>query len=159
MSLSTDPFSDDSPLVPGGRHREEANFDITAMIDLVFMMNIFFLVTMVSAALNELDLPSSSHCIPVDEEASIVISILKGPADSGDARVFLGSGESGRLLSSLSEQEDELRAAIETGIASGKDTVLIQAEKNVTLREIAQTGRIVAAIQNIRMKLAVIEEQ
>lgn len=39
----------DGPLVTHRPLRDDAKFDITAMIDLVFMMNIYFLVTTVTA--------------------------------------------------------------------------------------------------------------
>ena len=54
----------DSPyagLFPKQTRHADAEFDITAMIDLVFMMNIYFLVTFVTAALNTLFSQSVSH--------------------------------------------------------------------------------------------------
>ena len=58
MPASSSPF-EDNPLVKRRPIHDEAKFDITAMIDLVFMMNIFFLVTSVTAALAEIDLPAA----------------------------------------------------------------------------------------------------
>ena len=42
-------------------HEETPEFDITAMVDLVFMMNIYFLVTFITVALAEINLPTASH--------------------------------------------------------------------------------------------------
>ena len=56
----------DDRLLPAKPLAEEARFDITAMIDLVFMMNIFFLVTTVAAALAELDLPPARHAVAAE---------------------------------------------------------------------------------------------
>ena len=78
MTAHSSPF-DDNPLVPRRRLHDEAKFDITAMIDLVFMMNIFFLVTTVTAALAEIDLPAARHCAPADRDTSIVFTIMAGP--------------------------------------------------------------------------------
>ena len=47
----------ESVLVPSKPLVDDARFDVTAMVDLVFMMNIFFLVTWVDMALAEIDLP------------------------------------------------------------------------------------------------------
>lgn len=155
-STSSQIFSDNAPLIRKNKGHEEASFDITAMIDLVFMMNIFFLVTMVTAALNELDLPAAKHCLPVDEETAVVITVLKGSSRDGDARVFLGEGDSGEQLTSFDEQEQRIRAAVDDGMAQGRNTVLIMAEKDVPLREVARTSRIVAEIPKLELKLAVV---
>ena len=50
------PFDDDM-LVPRKSLADDARFDVTAMVDLVFMMNIFFLVTWAEMARAEIDLP------------------------------------------------------------------------------------------------------
>ncbi len=158
-SSSSNMFDDNSPLIKKKKGHDEANFDITAMIDLVFMMNIFFLVTMVTAALNEMDLPNARNCVPVDEEEAVVISLLKGATDDGDARFFLGEGDSGEQLTTFDEQEQRIRAVVEENVSIGRNTVLIMAEKNVPLREVARAGRIVAGIPKLELKFAVIEGQ
>ena len=55
------PF-EENVLVPHKPLVDDARFDVTAMVDLVFMMNIFFLVTWVETALAEIDLPTARHC-------------------------------------------------------------------------------------------------
>ena len=61
---------DGSPdeLISRGEHHDDAEFDITAMIDLVFLMNLYFLVTFITAALGELELPTANHCAALDGE-------------------------------------------------------------------------------------------
>ena len=74
-------------LVPSKPLVDDARFDVTAMVDLVFMMNIFFLVTWVDMALAEIDLPAARHCAAADKEESVVLTITKGP------RVYLGDAQ------------------------------------------------------------------
>ena len=50
------PFGED--LLPAQAAGGRCSFDVTAMVDLVFMMNIFFLVSWIGAALSEIDLPA-----------------------------------------------------------------------------------------------------
>jgi len=57
---------------------DDARFDVTAMVDLVFMMNIFFLVTWPKCARAEIDLPTARHCTAAQKEQSIVFTVLKG---------------------------------------------------------------------------------
>lgn len=156
-STSSGLFADDAPLIRKKKGHDEASFDITAMIDLVFMMNIFFLVTMVTTALDELDLPAAKNCVPVDEETAVVISLLKGITPSDDARVFLGDGDNGEQLGTLDEQEHRIRTVVEESMAAGVNTVLIKAERSVSLDDVARTGRIVATIPKLELKFAVVE--
>ena len=72
------PF-EENVLVPAKPLVDDARFDVTAMVDLVFMMNIFFLVTWVEMALAEIDLPTARHCAAADKEESVVLTITKGP--------------------------------------------------------------------------------
>ena len=81
-------FADESgggPLIPRKTHENHSEFDITAMIDLVFMMNIYFLVTTITAALADINLPSAQHCSPADLETSVVITILAATSSAGAA--------------------------------------------------------------------------
>ena len=64
---------------------EPPEFDITAMVDLVFMMNIYFLVTFVSAALGEINLATANHCKALDGDTAITISILPRGVDPAPA--------------------------------------------------------------------------
>ena len=137
---------------------DEAKFDITAMIDLVFMMNIYFLVTMVTAALEEINLPSARHCIPAERDSSVIISILDN-LDGGAARVFVGEDDSGDSLRDLAEQEQAVRSAVQEAVAAKMTTVLIKAERNVRLRDVARVGRWAAASPGMELKLAVIEKE
>ena len=149
---------DDEPLIAKKPNHNEANFDITAMIDLVFMMNIFFLVTMVTAALEEINLPSSNHCVAADAGESVIVSILESPDDGGAGLVFLGEGSSGEPLTTLEDQERQIRTAVEEGIELKKTTFLIKAERNVSLRDVARVGGWAASVQGVELKLAVIEK-
>jgi len=149
---------DDGPLIARKPSQDEAKFDITAMIDLVFMMNIFFLVTMVTAALEEINLPSARHCVPADRDASVIISILEAP-DGGAGLVFVGEANSGASVKELADQERRIKAAVEEGVQARKTTVLIKAEKNVHLRDVARVGSWAASVTGIELKLAVIEKE
>ncbi|HEY3968209.1 MAG TPA: biopolymer transporter ExbD [Planctomycetaceae bacterium] len=148
---------DDNPLVPRRPAHDEAKFDITAMIDLVFMMNIFFLVTSVTAALSEMDLPTAKHCSPSDRDTAILITIMASP-DRSPGRVFLGDAEEGKLVPE-GDEERVIRAAVEAGVRSDKKTVLIKAEKNARLRDIARIGSLAVAVPGTELKLAVIEKE
>ena len=152
------PGLDDNPLVPRRPIHDEARFDITAMIDLVFMMNIFFLVTTVTAALAEIDLPAARHCAPADRDSSVIFTITTG-ADRGAGQVYLGETDEGKPLGDLDAQERAVRDAVEAGVRANKKTVLIKAEKDVRLRDVARVGGIAVSVPGTELKLAVIEKE
>ena len=87
--------SDD--LIAPRAHKEPPEFDITAMVDLVFMMNIYFIVAFVTMALSEIDLPNASHVAPLDPESATVITLVGG-GERAAGRLFgrqgIGPGRS-----------------------------------------------------------------
>lgn len=155
-NLSDDVFGD-NPLTPRRAFHDEARFDITAMIDLVFMMNIFFLVTTVGASMAEIDLPTARHCAPADRDMSVIVTILASP-DRGPGRVFLEDTPEGRPLE-LAQQERSIREAVEAGVRAKKNTVLIKAEKSVRLRDVARVGTVANSVPGIELKVSVIEKE
>jgi biopolymer transport protein ExbD len=150
----------DDPLSQGlvsRRHKkDDAEFDITAMIDLVFMMNIYFLVTFLGVASGDLALPSANHGRPLDAAKAIPISIVAGK-DFGSVDVYLGDGKKGTAITDSVEQEERIAAAVEAGTAAGKSAVILKAEKNVRLREIKRIS-IAAAHEGVTLHMAVMEK-
>jgi biopolymer transport protein ExbD len=134
----------------------DAHFDITAMIDLVFMMNIYFLVTFVGAVMEEVNLPAADHAAPLDADVATVLTVLAGP-DSQSVIVYVGDGRQGPALADPEQQAERIAAAVDQGAAQGKRAVLIKAEKAVRLREM---GRLAAAAarEGISLHLAVMEK-
>ncbi len=149
---------DDESILPRKASHNEAEFDITAMIDLVFMMNIFFLVTTVAAASAQINLPSSSHCVAADPDVSVIVSILESQEDGGSGQVYLGEANGGVPLETLDDQERQIKVAVEEGVELKKNTFLIKAESNVSLRDVARVGGWAASMQGVELKLAVIEK-
>ncbi len=157
MSHSVYSHEDDEPLSRRKPMHDEAKFDITAMIDLVFMMNIFFLVTTVGAALAEMDLPVARHVVAADLEAAVVLSLALDP--NGGTVLYLGDGIDGEPIASPEEQTKAVLTAVEAGVRDQKTTVLIKAEKNVKLRDLNRIASAASSIQGIELKLAVIEKE
>jgi biopolymer transport protein ExbD len=157
MSESASLLGDD-PLFPRKSMHDEAKFDITAMIDLVFMMNIFFLVTTVTAALAEIDLPSAKHCAPADRDNAVMITIM-APVDQGPSLVYLGDAGEGRPLPEGDAEERAIKDAVQAGVRADKKIVLIKAERNVRLRDVSRIGSLAVSVPGTELKLAVIEKE
>jgi biopolymer transport protein ExbD len=142
-------------MVPKPAPMGSARVDMTAMIDLVFMMNIFFLVTSLVAALAEIDLPAAKHVVAADLETSVVLTVMAG--EGGRPRVYLGDGASSEPLPEA-EQDERIAAAVEEELKGGKTAVIIKAEKNVPMREIARIAADATAREGTKLNLAVMEK-
>jgi biopolymer transport protein ExbD len=141
-------------LLPVKSAHDDAHFDITAMIDLVFMMNIFFMVTALTAALAEIALPEAEHCLPADSDGAVIVTVTAN-AD-GDPLVYLGDGEVGTPLDAA-QQAHDIPAAIEQALAEGHNTVIIKAEHNVRHKSVAEVARLAAEIEDVKLHLGVRE--
>jgi biopolymer transport protein ExbD len=134
----------------------DPEFDITAMVDLVFMMNIFFLVTFVTAALSEINLPAANHAVPLDSEKAAVITVLAGP-DWKTVLVYLGDGKTGAPIVEPDDQVTQIANAVERAAAEGKESVLLKAEKGIRLREIKRIGA-AASRDGMKLHIAIMEK-
>jgi biopolymer transport protein ExbD len=142
-------------LIPPRAHKEPPEFDITAMVDLVFMMNIYFIVAFVTMALSEIDLPSASHVAPLDPASATVITLVGGGTEP--LVVYLGDKESGEAVHGLDEQESRVRAAVEQGVAEGKAEVLIKGEKKLPLSELYRISTAATSVEGVKLNVAVRE--
>jgi biopolymer transport protein ExbD len=144
-----------TPLIaPRGAH-EDPEFDITAMVDLVFLMNLYFLVTFIMAALSEINLPTANHAAPLDADTAVMLTLI-GTLDGQGVSVYLADGEKGEALNEPAAQEEAVRQAVEKGMAEGKKNVLIKAEKKVRLRELFRVST-AAAVEGVKLHVAVTE--
>lgn len=135
---------------------EDPHFDITAMIDLVFMMNIYFMFTFLSIAAGEIALPSANHCGPLDPETATVITILNG-AQWDQVQVVIGGGDSAPVIDP-DDQVKVVQDAINLGLAAGKSAVIIKAEHTVRLRELRRLCAVASEMPEVTLHLAVLEK-
>jgi biopolymer transport protein ExbD len=138
------------------RKQEDSEFDITAMVDLVFLMNLYFLVAFITSALGEINLPAATHVAPLDGDTAVVLTLI-GTLDGKGITVFLADGEKGDAVSDADAQEEAVKRYVEKGVADGKKNVLIKAEKKVRLRELFRISS-AAALEGVKLHVAVTEK-
>ena len=142
-------------LLPGHKKHDDAEFDITAMIDLVFLMNIYFMFLFITQSMSETpDLPSAVHAAPLVMDDAIMITILATP-DPHVVIVELDT-EKGEGIRDPAVQEAKIAAAVDAAAAQKKTKVLIKSQKSVRLRE---TQRIATAAgrEGVTLHVAVME--
>jgi len=136
--------------------QEPPEFDITAMVDLVFMMNIYFLVTFVTVAMGELNLPSANHCAALDADTAVVLKVVRS-LDGESVTVQLGDGDKAESVAPGADQEQRISAAVDQGVAAGKTAVLLKAEKKVRLADLFRIAT-AASVEGVKLHVAVLEK-
>ena len=121
------------------QEHDDHSFDVTAMVDVVSLMNIYFLVTFVGAAMGLFDLPQAKHCKALDPEKATIFTVLRGRGDS--IEVYFGDGKKGAAVEAPDEQEQRIEEAVRTAIAAGKPDVLFKADKLIRLRDMRRLAR------------------
>jgi len=136
---------------------QDADFDITAMVDLVFMMNIYFLVTFITVALADTNLPAAANASALDADTAVVITIARGP-DGRSSEISFGSDRKSTPLSDPAEQEQGIQKVVEDGMIAGKTAVLLKAEKNVRLGDVFRIAT-AAKLEGVTLHVAVLEKE
>jgi biopolymer transport protein TolR len=144
------------------RALEDTEMDITPMIDITFLLLIFFIVASKMEEAANVPLPPAKTGGNVVIKECVVITI--GPGDTEDtAKVYAGDGDAAENLLDSSDTktlEAELQAYVEEQISGDrrKTTVLIKGAKGVKHKHISMTAKTAARVAEVtNMAWAVME--
>jgi biopolymer transport protein ExbD len=151
--------SDEPPLVRGTDRKDDFDMDITPMIDITFLLLIFFVVCSTLDKQTPIELAQAKHGKGVGERDCIIITIGNGGVDA--APVFLADSADG---DPLPEDFEEQRSLIEAAVQKAKtderkEDVLIKADRNVAHRDVARVIKAVSRVEGMKIHLAVLESQ
>jgi len=142
---------------------EEAEMDITPMIDCTFLLLIFFIVTSKMTADTPIDLPIAKHGGAVVMKESVIITVAKGEGSA--AAIYKGDNtDAANLLpgENLEAQEDAITEYIEQESALSsppKRFVLIKGAKGVKHGDVARVAQAAAKSEVEQLYVAVLEVQ
>lgn len=140
----TDPQNDSAmqPLLRSKTY-DDSEMDITPMIDITFLLLIFFLVASKMDSAADVSLPKARYGMPVVEKSSVIVTLDAG--EDGKAVVYKGNGvvpENRIADGDVEAQEEEVSAYVETELAEGgKENVLIKAAKGVKHGEVSRIAK------------------
>jgi biopolymer transport protein ExbD len=155
--------------LPRKRHALEGDLDITPMIDITFLLLIFFIVAARVQQSGTATLPTARFGEGVSMKTAAILTVIAGPGEN--AEVFMGDtvdGEAQVKASNLVDQEREIADYIEQQFAgdppevTAKEHVLIKAARDVRSREVSRVARAAAKAntsKTIKMHFAVREEE
>ena len=136
--------------------RESAEMDITPMIDVVFLLLIFFIVCSTIGKTTSVQLPTAKIGIGVNPKTATVLT-LNG--FENDVVVSLGEGKSAQLLAADREvQREEIIRAVERGLQQGKNNVVIKADRRLYHGEVHRVESAAATVPGITLNIIVAEE-
>jgi biopolymer transport protein TolR len=128
---------------------EEMDLDITPMIDVTFLLLIFFMVASTMQATAENDIPPAKHGVGIESERSTIISIRLNDETEEQPVISLGDGV-GRPAE-LAEVTDYVRQ----GVDAGRTRVIVKADRDVPHGFVQRVARAANAVEGIRFFIGV----
>jgi len=144
--------------------REDAEMDITPMIDCTFLLLIFFVLTSKMDSSKALELPTAKHGAPAVEKNCVIVVI--GQGDDGAAKVYLSElPDESKLVTG--KPEDQERAVAEYVIRElranpHKKAVIIKAAAGVKHREVARIAKAAAYVEDVTVEqlyMGIVQQQ
>lgn len=136
----------------GRRTRPEGgDIDFTPLIDVVFLLLIFFMYSAAMSSQQSLDMPAARHGAGVDPAECTVVTIHADDVAGAEPKFVLGDGDQpkGTLA--------DVRPYIEAGRQEGKTNVMIKAERVVPHRFVLEVARLVSETDSGNVVIAVEE--
>lgn len=129
------------------RRLSGGDLDLTPMIDVTFLLLIFFMVASTMQSTPSLDLPPAENSRGVESAGAIVITVLDGGA--GPPRLILGDGRGaeGTL--------EQISGYVAEGVTAGKRRVILKVEGDVPSGTVQEVTRQVTKIDGIDLYLGV----
>jgi len=135
---------------------ETADMDITPMIDVVFLLLIFFIVCSTIGKTTSVQLPKAKIGVAVNPKTATIFT-LNGL--EGDVVVSLGDGANAKQLAVDREiQRTEIIQAVELGLRQGKTNVVIKADRRLYHGEVFRVESAAAAVPGITLNIVVADE-
>lgn len=150
--------SNDDDDVPTLGHRRRTmsvvELDITPMIDVTFLLLIFFMVTSTMKEPATADVPPARYGVGTDSGESLVLTVMRPGAD-GDVELVLPDGS----RSSLAElrRTDALKQLVQAAVSADppRTHVIINADRDLPHGIVRELSRMVGDIEGVRLFLGV----
>jgi biopolymer transport protein ExbD len=157
-----DPELEDLKGMRRRRGSEEPKMDITPMIDVTFLLLIFFIVASRLDPQMVVDLAKAKHGGAIPEKSSAVLVVTQDNPDNPS--IFKGASKevANQIVGTPEEQEEQIRAFVDEECNGGpaKRYVLIKAERGVKYRHMDRIYKAVKqGITDQEIHVAVIEKR
>lgn len=156
--LEDNPTEQDGPILQRRPVRDEAELDITPMIDVTFLLLIFFIVASVPDPNAAVDLPPARYGSSVSKNNSFTVTLSDSGNNSVD--VYLAEGKKGDPLPREEEAQTEaIREAVSLAVQDGKNSVIVKADKGVAYHDVSRVSAAVGLVEGVSLHFAVLESE
>jgi biopolymer transport protein ExbD len=132
---------DDEPLEVSKRPPMDEEMDITPMIDMTFLLLIFFVLTSKMTGEKSYEIPPAKHGSLVPSKSCVSVIVTRG---SGDVPI-VAKGDGVLFSEDPEQQAAEISEYVQLELESGRKTeVLIRAEGNVTAGQLYKVKQAIA---------------
>jgi biopolymer transport protein TolR len=128
------------------RKVEESDIDVTPLVDCVFLLLSYFMLTSPMGNTNG-NLPSAVHGIGVDPTATTAIRIAEGEPTP---RILLDQHE-GAL--------DDVKPYVEAGVRKGHMLVVIKADRKVPCGFVQKVAKAATSVEGVQFSLGVLDKK
>lgn len=116
--------------------------DFTPMVDIVFLLLIFFMVSTKITRSPKVDLPESFNGKNVVEKEFVIVALRKASEDSAEVSRMDGTAFS----SDIEQQEAEIAEYVERELSSERSQVLVKAAGDVRYGEVERVRQAIAGV-------------
>ena len=141
---------------------EDAEMDITPLIDIVFLLLIFFLVSSKMDEAAAVKLPPARRGIDIAQENAIIVIVKKN--ESGDIVVSRRDGSA--FAAELEQQETEIEEYVDAGLTGSTpferpmESIILKAQGDVREGDVARVAEAIGRVTDIPvLNYAVLEQQ
>ena len=133
----------------GGRKLVDGEMDITPMIDVTFLLLIFFMVASTMQGTPDVDVPPAEHSIGVDSAGAAIVTILAPLSSAEPSRIVLGDGEGPEADLS------EVRRYVVESVRDGKKRIVLKAEGDVIHGLVDDVAQAIKSVEGVEMYMGV----
>jgi len=143
-------FPDDGDASFGGKRKPvEGDLDITPMIDVTFLLLIFFMVSSTMQGKPDLDVPVAEHAIGIDALGAGVITIFAPASVAESPRIVMGDvqGPEGDL--------NDVKRFVEEQTRSGIRKFVVKAEGDVPHGVVEEVAKAIKSVEGTELYMGV----
>jgi biopolymer transport protein ExbD len=131
----------------------EQHIDMTPMVDVVFQLMTFLLLSSQMTGGEIVNVPPAVHGIGVQKDTSALVILLPPAESGGAAKVLLGED----LSAPLATDDEAVKRYLSANVAAGRSRVVLQADGQVDHGEVLRIAAVVGEVDGTSLHIAVQE--
>lgn len=131
----------------------EQHIDMTPMVDVVFQLMTFLLLSSQMTGGEIVNVPPAVHGIGVQKDASALVIILPPAEAGGKSQILMGED----LNAPRAEDDESIKKYLAAAVAGGRSRVIIQADGQVDHGEVLRVASVVGEVEGTSLHIAVQE--